>query len=51
MREEQRDAADAEDSGEDYVAPSLTDLGSFDELTQDGVGTGGDVEGGSGAPL
>jgi len=35
MNEDQTDVQDeAEGAGSDYVAPALTDLGSFEELTQ-----------------
>jgi hypothetical protein len=39
-----QDPADAQDPSEDYVAPALTDLGSFDELTQFNTGGGPDAE-------
>jgi hypothetical protein len=39
------DPADAEDSREDYTAPTLTHLGSFHELTQNGIGPNPDAEG------
>ena len=31
-----QDRADAQGAPEDYVAPTLTDLGSFEELTRNG---------------
>jgi hypothetical protein len=35
MNEDQTDVQDeAEGAGEDYVAPALTDLGSFEDLTK-----------------
>jgi hypothetical protein len=41
-----QDPTDAQDPREDYVAPpALTDLGSFQELTQLGSGTHVDAEG------
>jgi hypothetical protein len=46
-RDDQQDSAEAKDSREDYVAPTLTDLGSFQELTQLGVAGVVDVEGSS----
>jgi hypothetical protein len=39
--------AEAEDSREDYHAPALTDLGSFQELTQIGGSGAVDAEGSS----
>lgn len=36
---------DIQDSREDYVAPTLTDLGSFQELTQINPGVGAEIEG------
>lgn len=50
MSEDQRDTqdpADAQDSREDYHAPALTDLGSFQELTQLGSSGAIDAEGSS----
>ena len=50
MSEEQRDGqdpAEAQDPREDYEAPALTDLGSFQELTQFGAATNVDAEGAS----
>jgi hypothetical protein len=44
-RGETQDTTDAEDARENYVAPKLTDLGSFKELTQLGTGTVIDFEG------
>jgi hypothetical protein len=44
-RGDTQDPAEAEDAREDYVAPKLTDLGSFKELTQLGTGTVIDAEG------
>ena len=44
---ETQDQADSLDSGEDYAAPALTDLGSFQELTQISAGSGIDNEGAS----
>jgi hypothetical protein len=41
------DRTEAEDVRDDYVAPALTDLGSFEELTQFNPGLGGDGEGSS----
>ncbi|MEA2423216.1 MAG: hypothetical protein QOF55_2315 [Thermoleophilaceae bacterium] len=37
--------AEATDASGDYVAPTLTDLGSFQELTQTGLSGNVDVEG------
>jgi hypothetical protein len=47
MNEDQTDAPDeAEDNGPDYVAPALTDLGSFEDLTRfNPVGGAPDTEG------
>ena len=39
--------ADVQESSKDYVAPTLTDLGSFEELTGFGPSTNVDAEGGS----
>lgn len=39
------DQTDVPDSREDYVVPALTELGSFQELTQNGVGAVVDAEG------
>ena len=33
-RADTQDAAETQDPREDYVAPTLTDLGSFEELTK-----------------
>ena len=41
------DPVEAQDSREDYVTPALTELGSFEELTQLGAGTNPDSEGNS----
>jgi hypothetical protein len=46
-RVDTEDPAGAEDAHEDYVAPTLTDLGSFEELTQFNVGNLPDGEGSS----
>jgi hypothetical protein len=48
MSEDRGDAqeqGDVQDAREDYVAPALTDLGSFEELTQFNPGSTGDTEG------
>jgi hypothetical protein len=48
MREEKldrQDATDAQNAPDDYVAPKLTDIGSFEELTQFGGGGAVDAEG------
>jgi hypothetical protein len=42
-----QDRTEAQDSREDYVAPALSDLGSFAELTQFGTGGNADLEGAS----
>jgi hypothetical protein len=42
-----QDAAAVQDPPQDYVAPALTDLGSFQDLTEQSPGTGNDVEGSS----
>jgi hypothetical protein len=50
MREDQTDTQDAgavQESPQDYVAPALTDLGSFEDLTQLGSGDVQDSEGAS----
>jgi hypothetical protein len=40
-----QDRADGQDVPEEYVAPKLTDLGSFEELTRFNPGLSGDTEG------
>jgi hypothetical protein len=48
MREdhgETQDSAEVQDPQEDYLAPALTDLGSFQELTQIGGSSVVDAEG------
>ena len=48
MSEEQletQDATEAQDASEDYVAPKLTELGSFEELTGLSSGPNLDAEG------
>ena len=48
MREDRgdtQDAAEDQDAREDYVVPTLTDLGSFEELTQLSTGPNPDSEG------
>jgi hypothetical protein len=42
---ESRDAAPTPDAREDYSAPKLTDLGTFEELTQFTTGPNPDSEG------
>jgi hypothetical protein len=43
---DRQDATDAQDSSEEYTAPKLTDLGSFEELTRlTAVGPNPDAEG------
>lgn len=39
------DRTEAEDVRDDYAAPALTDLGSFEELTRLNPGMAGDLEG------
>jgi hypothetical protein len=45
---EKQDATEAQEASEDYVAPKLTELGSFEELTGLGAGANPDAEGTSG---
>jgi hypothetical protein len=48
MHEDHRDTQDAteiKDSHDEYVAPKLNDLGSFEELTQLSTGPNPDSEG------
>jgi hypothetical protein len=44
-RHDAQEAAEAQDRREEYVAPALTDLGSFQELTQFGGAQTIDAEG------
>jgi hypothetical protein len=44
-RRETLEPAEDQDSTEDYASPALTDLGSFQELTQNGVAGAVDAEG------
>lgn len=46
-RVETQDQTDAQAAGEGYEAPALTDLGSFEDLTQFSPGTSPDAEGAS----
>lgn len=46
-RSQRQDPAEGHDSPEEYVAPALTDLGSFEELTQFNPGGLTDTEGSS----
>jgi hypothetical protein len=46
-RSQTQNPAEAHDSPEDYVAPALTDLGSFQDLTQFNPGGATDTEGSS----
>jgi hypothetical protein len=46
-RGETEDQGDARDPREDYIAPALTDLGSFEELTKLTPGVAPDSEGAS----
>lgn len=46
MHEDHGDAQDPVTAGDDYVTPLLTDLGSFEELTQNNLtGSIADAEG------
>jgi hypothetical protein len=49
-RGDMQDRAEAQDPGEEYAAPALTDLGSFEELTRFNPGGGTDAEGTSTGP-
>jgi hypothetical protein len=42
---ETQDPVEAQDTREDYAVPSLTDLGSFEELTRLSTGPNPDTEG------
>jgi hypothetical protein len=46
-REDAADQVEGEDSRRDYVSPALTDLGSFQDLTQFNPGGATDAEGSS----
>jgi hypothetical protein len=46
-RDDGQDQGERQDTSEDYVAPTLTDLGSFQELTKFGGSVNPDLEGSS----
>jgi hypothetical protein len=46
-RDDMQGAAEDQDAREDYLVPTLTDLGSFEELTRNAVGPNPDAEGSS----
>jgi hypothetical protein len=43
-RGDTQDPAEDEDARQDYVAPKVTDLGSFEKLTKNGFAAGADTE-------